>query len=627
MPDLSALSDQALSETEAGLHRLVDRRRLAGLDISEHLAAHDLLAKELDTRGLVYKAMAPARAPGKMNTATGKDGDDDDDDDQTNDEQNDPDNDGGVSQGSESGNSEARHPTERQTPNGKPAVTNGPFGKAMLPHLGVGNSGSPNRGDHPSKDDGVNQKGKTHRGKGGEKNRTQDGRAGDVDGDTDDENDGTLGYIKSLLLSTSFAKAADDDPEDVARAAYLVLKAVIPGTSTPHEFQPVRNICRNCRQPGGDGHDDSHDFMAVRNVCRVCKGPNEDHVSKAIGADGSIFQGLISQSPDIWFSKELPQLDNQTRMKMAEQGIALPDGSFPIPNEAFLHAAIGLLGQAPDPQAAMNHIIERAQAMGMEHALPEAWGVTGPNAQGPPAAGPGAHAVAGAGAGQLMTASNASGVKEPGGTGMPTPGDGTGNAPGGGQNAGGSASTPSGGTNGVKDGTNGTAADGLASSMGSSPNEAVDPMKQPLTKAVMDDGSEMVFFKSGLGGDRYTLAPIYSPNTKDAHSEWATPEDLQKSMWDYVANTGADRTVYLQHSDQPAGKWVDIVTWPFPVEAQMLKSVDGVQKAESTTLPAGTAYMGIRWEPWAFEAIEKGALTGLSMGGKARRIEAEPVSA
>jgi len=63
----------------------------------------------------------------------------------------------------------------------------------------------------------------------------------------------------------------------------------------------------------------------------------------------------------------------KTRERMANSGTAMPDGSFPIANEADLHNAIQSVGRAKDYAAAKKHIIERARAMGMLDALPEDW--------------------------------------------------------------------------------------------------------------------------------------------------------------------------------------------------------------------------------------------------------------
>ncbi|MGH7089367.1 MAG: XkdF-like putative serine protease domain-containing protein, partial [Stellaceae bacterium] len=61
------------------------------------------------------------------------------------------------------------------------------------------------------------------------------------------------------------------------------------------------------------------------------------------------------------------------RRQDAATGLALPDGSFPIRDEADLHNAVRLVGHAANPAAAKAHICARAKAMGLEGALPDDW--------------------------------------------------------------------------------------------------------------------------------------------------------------------------------------------------------------------------------------------------------------
>lgn len=116
---------------------------------------------------------------------------------------------------------------------------------------------------------------------------------------------------------------------------------------------------------------------------------------------------------------------------------------------------------------------------------------------------------------------------------------------------------------------------------------------------------------------RFTLAPLYVPGIDDSHQEWVTDADLQDAVWDYVKSE--DRSIRLQHlPDTVAGEWVEIVTWPFPLEAEMATGDGAFTKV---TLPANTVYQGVIWEPWAYELVKKGKLNGMSMGGEAVRVE------
>ena len=64
------------------------------------------------------------------------------------------------------------------------------------------------------------------------------------------------------------------------------------------------------------------------------------------------------------------------RTQMAEEGKALPDGSFPISNVEDLKNAISAYGRASDKEAAKKHIMKQAKALGQEKLIPANW-VTG----------------------------------------------------------------------------------------------------------------------------------------------------------------------------------------------------------------------------------------------------------
>lgn len=500
-------------------------------------------------------------------------------------------------------------------------------------------SGPPPSYTHPA-DDPIRQKGKNKKGKGGESNRTQRGVGTNIRTGGDPKNPGDLGYItkKQLELEAIFTPEWFDD-------------AFYKGGTTAHPFIPVRDVCKKCKQgqsAHGDGLD--HAFDPVRNICKTCRNGSEVH--KSLSYD-PILKSIEDVTDDDFmeFFKELPQLSNDQRMRMGEQGIALPDGSFPIPDEAHLHAAIRLVGQAADPQSAMNHIIERANAMGMQDALPPAWNVSNDPNQGAAQVGPGASQMPGPGGPQKPQASATKpatgGAMAAGGAGagsMPQATGGTsgvgptlGGAQGAGPGPGGTnPSTPqsaaggSGATASAPDRTKRKAATPLSGSGPSQPG-LMKRLAHAFTKGgasvdvdLDDDFGYAVIKTAASAEERYTLGPVYMPGQLDAHGEWATAEDLQKSTWDFVKNSGDDRLVYLQHSDRPAGEWVEIMAWPHPVTAAMTKAVDGVQKSTPVEFPAGTVYMGVVWEPWAYDMVKSGKITGFSMGGYAQRVEGMP---
>jgi len=118
-----------------------------------------------------------------------------------------------------------------------------------------------------------------------------------------------------------------------------------------------------------------------------------------------------------------------------------------------------------------------------------------------------------------------------------------------------------------------------------------------------------------VGDERFTLGPMYIPDRLDAHAEWTDTVELQKAVWEYVRK--GDRRIRLQHDrDKVAGEWVEVMTWPFPVDAPMIRKDSTVQE----TFPEGTVFLGVVWEPWAWEMVKSQKITGYSIGGRADRL-------
>jgi hypothetical protein len=117
---------------------------------------------------------------------------------------------------------------------------------------------------------------------------------------------------------------------------------------------------------------------------------------------------------------------------------------------------------------------------------------------------------------------------------------------------------------------------------------------------------------------RYTFSPWYVPDVLDAHSEWTDKREVQQAFWNYLSQDNRD--IRLQHNmDIVAGEWVEGATWPFEVTVPVKHPEGDTQY----TFPAGTPFLGIIWEPWAWELIKSGDIRGLSIGGTAKRLETD----
>jgi len=126
---------------------------------------------------------------------------------------------------------------------------------------------------------------------------------------------------------------------------------------------------------------------------------------------------------------------------------------------------------------------------------------------------------------------------------------------------------------------------------------------------------------------RYTFSLVYKatndlndPQT-DTHNEFMTEQELFDARKRFVER--GDRSIWLQHGWSPLGKrkigeWVDIVQWPYPVDATFHKP-DGTTVTK--TIPANSVYAGVIWEPFAWEWVKQGRINGFSFGGYGRKIE------
>lgn len=75
------------------------------------------------------------------------------------------------------------------------------------------------------------------------------------------------------------------------------------------------------------------------------------------------FESFLGEISERAFSSE-------ERKKLADKGFALPDGSYPIGDEADLKNAIRALGRAKDTHKVALHIEARAKALGKENLIP-----------------------------------------------------------------------------------------------------------------------------------------------------------------------------------------------------------------------------------------------------------------
>ena len=70
---------------------------------------------------------------------------------------------------------------------------------------------------------------------------------------------------------------------------------------------------------------------------------------------------------------EKREFSEERRADLAQEGKAMPDGSYPIVNASDLKNAVQSYGRAKDKEAVKAHIVARATDLGLEDNLPEGW--------------------------------------------------------------------------------------------------------------------------------------------------------------------------------------------------------------------------------------------------------------
>jgi hypothetical protein len=90
---------------------------------------------------------------------------------------------------------------------------------------------------------------------------------------------------------------------------------------------------------------------------------------------GAVAEGDNPEAQILLYKAKGEKRDFSTdqREDMAGRGVAMPDGSYPIPDKDALRRAIQSFGRAKNPAAVRAHIIRRARALGATDMLPEDW--------------------------------------------------------------------------------------------------------------------------------------------------------------------------------------------------------------------------------------------------------------
>ena len=129
---------------------------------------------------------------------------------------------------------------------------------------------------------------------------------------------------------------------------------------------------------GGDHtHEHSHDGDAAHTEHEHYDPDNDgDDDSTAAGDTDHDYAG---RSSNAWYARILNEKYNaDDRKRMAGNGQAMPDGSYPIADEDDLGNAIRAVGRGgADHDAIRRHVIKRAKALGLSERIPDNWNADG----------------------------------------------------------------------------------------------------------------------------------------------------------------------------------------------------------------------------------------------------------
>jgi hypothetical protein len=143
----------------------------------------------------------------------------------------------------------------------------------------------------------------------------------------------------------------------------------------------------------GDPHDQSMTIDKGR-ICgaTICAIPAfaqafvslGDEEVEALAADGQVtVEDAIAEA------EVFRDYSPEERRRLADEGKAMPDGSFPIVTVDDLHNAIQAIGRASDPEAVKRHIKKRARELDQPDLIPDTWAVDAEEFAGPVPRGPG----------------------------------------------------------------------------------------------------------------------------------------------------------------------------------------------------------------------------------------------
>lgn len=222
---------------------------------------------------------------------------------------------------------------------------------------------------------------------------SEDDEDTDDEGDSDGEGEDGEGDAKVTALvesagldvseeAQSFDKAVDsNDIQVMEESGSLILDAVEEALNKGDADKPALEelagyIASAFQSVGADGDPNTTEDQGGSDEEDADPKVEEEETKKKLVKKHDPYLTMEGKAAyvDYDFGYQLKRsFDQSTRDKLADNGHALPDGSFPIENESDLKNAIQALGRAKDKGRAKAHIEKRAKALGKTSLLPDGW--------------------------------------------------------------------------------------------------------------------------------------------------------------------------------------------------------------------------------------------------------------
>lgn len=184
---------------------------------------------------------------------------------------------------------------------------------------------------------------------------------------------GTMSKDSPLVFEEVRVAGLTMVPIPAFQEAYIALGAEFPDEMSDEQIAASIEALKDCgctEDPDGFDVIRASGGIVIVDLTDLTEAERAEY--DALDAEG---QDRFAQERDliIEWTPDFRDIPSDERKRMADEGNALPDGSFPIANEEDLRNAIQAIGRASDPDAAKAHIKKRARELGKEDLIPEDW--------------------------------------------------------------------------------------------------------------------------------------------------------------------------------------------------------------------------------------------------------------